>query len=123
MKQKIIILLVVLLSAYIGWRVYQYYELKAKLPSRKSLIENNLQERLAMYSDKVKKKCIEGFLEEAQDLADSIVFNKANELMLFDSLSRPTKPDKPLLPPIKPLKDSVNVRPLLQDSVLQDQEF
>jgi len=120
MRKKITIAVLIFLGAYIAWRVYLHNQAKALLPSRKSLIEARLEEMLETYAVPIRKRCQETMLEEAREMADSIVFIRANELMLFDSTSRPPKPTKPLMPLKKELKDSLEVAPILSDDVPPD---
>ena len=114
MRNKLLILVICLLIPFIGWKSYQYKLVKDSLPSRKSLIQNDLEEKLLVYANRMNAKCEKEMLKVAKRNADSIVFIKANELMLFDSLQRPEKPIKPEFPEKKELKDSLAIKPLVK---------
>ncbi len=114
MRNKLLIVAICALSAFVGWRTYQFQQAKKELPSRKSLIQNDLEEKLNAYAIRMKVKCEDEVLKIAKRNADSIVFIKANELMLFDSLKRPEKPIKPDFPEKKELKDTLAIEPIVK---------
>lgn len=114
MRNKLLLLAFSLIAAFIGWRTYQFQVAKENLPTRKSLIQNELEVRLSIYAKNVKERCEDEVLKAAKINADSIVFIKANELMLFDSLRRPEKPLKPELPEKKELIDTLAIEPLVK---------
>jgi len=114
MKNKLAILAFCLFAVFIGWKAKEYQQVKDRLPSRKSLIQNELENKLEEYGSRMKGRCEEEMLKAAKMKADSIVFIKANELMLFDSIRRPEKPIKPDFPIKKVLKDSQEIAPLVE---------
>ena len=102
-----------ILLGLIGWRYIQYQRAKVALPARDVLIQQALDRRLTDYTQKLRDKCRRDALEAAREIADSIAFAKADALMLFDTLSRPPKPNKPDKPERMPLEDSLQVKPLI----------
>jgi len=117
MRNRLIYLGLILLITYIGWRVYQHQLAKEALPDRKFLIQANVEKKLEIYATEIRNKCNREMLEDAIVLADSIAFLKADSLMLFDTVVRPAKPGKPELPEKLPLKESLEVAPLIPLSV------
>ncbi|NNE29134.1 MAG: hypothetical protein HKN16_05835 [Saprospiraceae bacterium] len=105
--------IILLAASFFLWKYVQYNKEKAKLPSRSSLIQKELDRRLISYTKNVEERCREKVLEEAKTIADSIAFDMAEALMLFDTLTRPPKPSKPEKPELLPLTDSSAVSPLL----------
>jgi len=114
MNKRILLLAFCILSCFIAWKIYQHQEAKDLLPTRESLIQKDFERKLNDYAQRMREKCDAEVLKLAKKNADSIVFIKANELMLFDSLRRPEKPLKPELPIKKELKDSVKIEPLVK---------
>lgn len=105
--------LLLVLLVFAGWRTYLYQQAKHLLPDRDVLIGQALDEKLDDFSARLVKKCHEDAIEEAREIADSIAFDKADALMLFDTLSRPEKPFRPTMPELLPLEDSLEVKPFL----------
>jgi len=112
-RGNLTILIFVVFAAYIGYQIYEDQKLLAIQPSRQSLIAAEVDRRLDEYQSNVFKNCNIEVMEAAKEIADSIIFIKANSLMLIDSLGRPPKPDKPFTPKAIPLKDSSEVKPLV----------
>lgn len=106
-------LLLVGLVCFVSWRTYRYQQVKRSLPDREAIIGQALDERVQAFKDKLEQKCHKDAIEEAKEIADSIAFVKAEALMLFDTLSRPEKPTRPIKPARLPLRDSLEVKPLL----------
>jgi len=120
-SNKIYLILGIALLSFIGYKTYQYQQLLAVQPSRSSLITAEVERKLQNYRNTVFKNCNEDVLEDAKIIADSIIFVKSKGLMLIDSTGRPPKPIKPDTPLSIPLKDSTDVKPIVPNSVTNDE--
>ena len=115
MRNRLILLFLILLGVYIGWKVYNYRIALEALPDRSVLIQAKFEAKLESYGKEIRRKCDEDILNDARLLADSIAFLKADSLMLFDTIRRPPKPGKPVIPDKLPLKDSLQIAPLIPE--------
>lgn len=75
------------------------------------LIEKDVEERLVQYKRILEENCEAKVLEEATRIADSIIIEQAR--MLKDTLLKPIKPERPGVPEIKTLEDTLKVKPFL----------
>ena len=78
----------------------------------KQLIDQRIEKRLNEYITVEKQRCAARLLEEASELADSLL--RANPVMIqLDSLQRPPVPIKPTKPIFERRTDSVKIAPII----------
>lgn len=78
----------------------------------KQLIDQRIERRLSEYISVERQRCTERLLEEASQLADSLL--RANPVMIqLDSLQRPPVPLKPTKPTFERRTDSVKIAPII----------
>ena len=79
-----------------------------------TFVEQEVENRLALYRRILNQQCRDNILEEAGRIADSILITEAR--LKRDSLGKPPKPEKPERPELKQLKDSLTLDPLFRDT-------
>lgn len=84
---------------------------------REQVIQEKLNERVEQYKSEKRNACREKVLKAAGVIADSILLVEAR--LKRDTSNRPPIPDKPELPKIIPIRDSVPVKPFFRDSSLE----
>lgn len=80
-----------------------------------AVIEEKVQERLDEFQRIIKLRCQIEVLNEAGEIADSIILREAR--LQKDTLDRPFRPDRPSEPVLKRLEDSLPLAPLFPDSI------
>lgn len=80
-----------------------------------AVIDEKVQERLDEFQRVIMKRCRDRALEEAGDLADSIIIEQAQRLR--DTTSRPMRPFRPNQPELKTLEDSLELAPLFDTTL------
>lgn len=80
-----------------------------------TFLEQQVEERLATYKRILNQQCLDKVLEEAGEIADSILIAEAR--MERDTMNKPLKPTKPERPELKKLKDSLTLDPLFRDTI------
>lgn len=82
---------------------------------RQQMIEQQIQERLQNYIEVEQRRCRTKVMEEASNLADSLL--RANPVFIrLDSLQRPPVPIKPNRPEFERRKDSIKIEPIISNS-------
>lgn len=81
----------------------------------KAFVQAKVEERLENYRRILEKNCTGKALEEAGNLADSILISQAR--LQRDTLSKPARPEKPEKPEIKRPKEDIPLEPLFKDSI------
>lgn len=80
-----------------------------------AVIEEKVQERLDEFERIIMQRCRNRALEEAGDLADSIIIERAR--LQRDTADRPLKPLRPDQPELKSLEDSLELAPLFDTTL------
>jgi hypothetical protein len=86
-------------------------------PRRQVLIEAKVKERLDEYQQVHRNRCYNEVLKAALVIVDSTMLDNAQGIRVIDSIPRPPKPERPLPPEKKILKDTLQIAPLLPDSL------
>jgi hypothetical protein len=79
------------------------------------LIEQEVTLRIQQIMKNKKQRCLQESLERASTIVDSLVIARAK--LDKDTLSKPPKPEKPLPPNRLTLKDTLQIKPFLSDSI------
>lgn len=80
------------------------------------LIDYHVEKRIRKYYEGSIKRCTKEVLEEADRLVDSILIARARNLINpMDTINRPIIPDKPEMPEIPVINDSMPIAPILEE--------
>ena len=83
---------------------------------REQVIQEKVEERVERYKIEKLNSCRQKVLKRAGAIVDSILLVEAR--LKRDTLGKPPIPDKPVLPEIVPIKDTLPIRPFFRDSTL-----
>ena len=83
--------------------------------SKAELIQEKLDERIALLHKNKRKRCLDETFAEAEIIVDSMV--RAHARREKDAISKPLKPTKPERPDVFILQDTGAIRPLVLDSI------
>lgn len=86
--------------------------------SRAELIQEKLDERIALLHKNKRKRCLDETFAEAENIVDSMV--RAQARREKDAISKPPKPTKPERPDVFILQDTGTIHPLVLDSMNRD---
>ncbi len=80
-------------------------------PLVQELVEEEVARKLADFIATEKAKCLQEVMEEASMATDSIL--RANPILIrLDSLDKPSRPEKPGVPPMEKPPDSIQIAPI-----------
>lgn len=106
---------ILLISFAIGSLVlmsfYQKDTLKEPTPT---LVQKAFEEKISIFLQNRKEKCLEKILEDAEAYVDSIIISEIN-VKLLDTLIFPEKPLRPDFPSKIILNDSTKIEPIVKD--------
>ncbi len=83
---------------------------------REQVIQQQVEERVERYKIEKLNSCRQKVLKRAGVIVDSILLVEAR--LKRDTSGKPPIPDKPELPNIVPIKDTLPIRPFFRDSTL-----
>ena len=84
---------------------------------REQVIQEKLEERVEKYKSEKRNACNKKVLKAAGAIADSILLVEAR--LKRDTSGKPLIPEKPELPEIVPIIDTLPVKPFFRDSSLE----
>lgn len=84
---------------------------------RDQMIQQTVEDRIQRYTIEKNNSCREKALKEAGAIVDSILLAEAR--LKRDTAGRPPIPEKPEIPEIVPVEDSLPVKPFFRDSSLE----